>query len=442
MVGQLRLDDVTTIPYTGIMCLERHSHCFVVSKRSDVRAVCCFLILLVVALPRAQADGEWTLNGYGTLAGVYSSDRRADYRPDPAASEGAGRSGAWNGLSDSRVAVQVTGRPSADSRFSATAQVVVENQFDRSFAGDLEWGYLQYDVTPRLLLRVGRTALGTFMISDHRKVGYTLPWARPPAELHQLVAITNSDGIDALYRRRMGPYEYTAQLSWGRNEMSELDGVIEAPHLFSFRNRLQRGNLTVHASVLDAELVLDGLRPLWEGYRALGPAGERVVTRYDASGEHGLFLGLGVEYDPGDWFVMAEWGQGDSDSGFGERYGWYLSGGWRLGSVTPYLTLSRGGGGRKPGDVDGVDPGALSGEAAGLATELNRYLRLIQSGTTPHQRTVSAGLRWRAMPGIGFKLQYDDVEPRAGSIGSFRNTAPGYTPRGADIVTLSMDFLF
>ncbi|MGM0632588.1 MAG: hypothetical protein ACQETO_05370 [Pseudomonadota bacterium] len=400
-----------------------------------------FALLSPGALFAQPGNIDWLVDGYGTLGAVHSSDGRADYVPDPALLEGAGRTDTVSVLTDSRAAVQVRAQPRG-SRFSAVVQVVAEAQSDRSFGADVEWANLQFDWTPALTLRVGRIALGTFMMSDHRKVGYSFPWVRPPAELHQLVSITNSDGVDATWRTTIGDFQYTGQLSYGRNRMTELDGALSAPNLFSFQNQLEHRSLKLHASLLRAKLTFGALQPLWQGYRAFGAAGEQVVRRYDASGDWGRFVGVGIEYDPGPWFAMAEWGRGETDSAFGARYGWYASAGRRFGDVTPYVTFARGGGDFGPDDARGLDPAPYTGDAAAMVAMLNQNLRLIQSGTTPHQQTVSIGARWDVMPWISAKLQYDEVETRNGSIGSFRNSAPGHQPRGADLFSFSVDFLF
>lgn len=389
-----------------------------------------------------QQDGiEWLVNGYGTLGAVHSSDRHADYVPDQMVREGAGRSGAWTALTDSRGAVQIEARL-AGSRLSAVVQVVAEAQYDRTFGPEVEWANLQFDWSPAVTLRAGRIALGTYMTSDHRKVGYTLPWVRPPAEVYQLVSITNSDGVDASWRTSVGSFQYSAQLSYGEHRMEELGGDLEAPNIISFTNRLEDRFLTLHASIMKIKLTAAGLDPLWQAYRGFGAAGEQVVQRYEASGEWAEFVSVGAGYDPGEWFMMAEWGQSDGETAFGGRYGWYLSGGWRIGGLTPYLTFSRGGGDYAPADVEGLDPAPYPEATAAFARQLNSWLRLAQAGITPHQTTLSAGLRWDFRPGISATMQWDDVTVRNGSLGSFRNMEADHQPRGADVFSVALDFVF
>lgn len=410
------------------------------------RMVVPLAVVLLQFCPGAvfgQQDGiEWLMNGYGTLGAVHSSDGRADYVPDQTVGEGAGRSGSWSALTDSRAAVQIQAQP-AGSRLSGVIQVVTEGKSDRSFGAGVEWANLQFDWTPSLTFRAGRIALGTFMTSDHRKVGYTLPWVRPPAELYQQVLITNSDGVDAAWRTTVGSFQYSAQLSYGRNRIKELDGALRAPNIISFQNRLEDRFLTLHASVTTIKLTYGTLvQPLWQAYREFGAAGERVVERYDASGKWARFVSVGVDYDPGDWFMMAEWGEGDSRSAFGRRYGWYFSGGWRFGALTPYLTFSRGGGDRSRADVNGLDPSQYPQAVAAVVTELNSQLGRVQATITPHQTTLSAGLRWDFQPGISATMQWDDVTVRNGALGSFRNIGPGHQPRGADVFSVALDFAF
>lgn len=156
------------------------------------------LLLALSSAPFATLADEpsLTFNGYATLGLLHSSEERADYIPKSLRSRGAGRSGNPNVETDSLAALQVDYQ--AGSRLSATVQLVAEQDFRGDFRPRLEWANLQYSVSEDVEIRVGRIALNTFMVSDYRKVGFALPWVRLPAELYQLVGISNSDVVARL----------------------------------------------------------------------------------------------------------------------------------------------------------------------------------------------------------------------------------------------------
>lgn len=404
-------------------------------------AVVVFLCCLTLsATVHAQPDnGLWSFNGYGTLGAAHSSEHRADYIPNPVNSEGPGRSYRWDSLLDSRAAVQVSVAPSEN--LYGVVQVVVEKRYDGKFKPKVEWANLQYTPSPSLSVRAGRIALGTYMVSDHRKVGYSLPWLRPPPELYQLLSITNSDGVDITYQHDFDNSAYSVTAHYGSNKAKEFVGLLEATNIWGFVNHFERGSLTLHASYTATKVKYGPLfQSLWSGYRAFGPAGVAVAERYDSTGKWSPFMAAGIGYDPGNWFATAEWGKGDVGSDFDTRSGWYVSGGYRVGAVSPYLTFARADGGHR--SVNGLNAAAFPAALAPAVASLNSGLLEMQQGYAARQQTLSLGARWDVLPGVVAKLQVDHVKTRKESIGTFKYMAPGYRPRGADVVSLTVDFVF
>jgi len=399
---------------------------------------------------QAPKEEIWRFHGYGTLGVAHSSEDSADYVAAPMKSEGPGKTRKWDPYLDSVIALQADAR--FNSEWSAVIQGVVERQFDQEVEPDLEWANVRYDVTPWVSIRAGRIALSTFMVSDYRKVGHSYPWVRPPAELYQLYGLTNSDGVDLIYRNSYGDVYHTAGMLYGRNEMEELDGALQSPNMWSVYNRLEKGPWALHTSYTSTKLEYgDELNLLWDAYDRFGPPGEAVSDRYDGNGKWAEFMAVGLQYDPGNWFVMGEWGMGDRQTAFDQRSAWYVSGGYRIGNVTPYATYARANGDHVEAD-GGLNPSRYPPEAAATARILNGFLDLSQNFTTPRQDTISVGVRWDVRPNISLKAQYDYVTPRDGSIGLFQNfgdfesgappTSFAPPPDEADVVSLSVNFVF
>ena len=92
---------------------------------------------------------------------------------------------------------------------------ISEQFYDNTYRPHVEWANLKYQFTPEFGLRVGRTVLPTFMLSDTRKVGYSNPWVRTPVEIYNLVPMTNSDGVDASYDVHLGGFVHRVSGSYG-----------------------------------------------------------------------------------------------------------------------------------------------------------------------------------------------------------------------------------
>jgi len=146
-------------------------------------------------------------------------------------------------------------------------------------------------------------------------------------------------------------------------------------------------------------------------------------------------------YDPGTWFAMAEWGQSRLDSAFGDRSGWYVSGGYRIGVFTPYVTFAQAN-----ADSNASDPGlSLSGlppQLAGVTAGLNAALNSVL-GRIPVQQSVSAGVRWDFMESVDFTVQYDHINLGEGSAGMLTNLQPEFRPGGSlNLLTVTFDFVW
>ena len=188
-------------------------------------------------------------------------------------------------------------------------------------------------------------------------------------------------------------------------------------------------------------MTLESFKPLFDGFRQFGPEGIALADQYDSNNKPFTFIGLGASYDPGNWFVMGEWGVTDSHSALGKRNAWYASGGYRLGKFTPYLTYAQ-----TKADSNTSDPGLtlsalppfLAGPAAGLNAGLNAILASI-----PVQNTISVGGRWDFMKNAALKLQFDHTRLGAGSAGTLINIQPGFQPGGkVNVFSATVDFVF
>jgi predicted porin len=306
----------------------------------------------------------------------------------------------------------------------------------------VEWANIKYQFTPDFSVRAGRIVLPAFLVSDYRKVGYANTWLRPPVEVYSMIPVTNSDGVDASYRLRVGDVTNTVQVIYGNTEPRlPTGGSVSAKDVWGISGTGEYGAAIVHASYIKGTFTLESTKPLFDGFRQFGPEGAALAAKYDADHKSLTFLSIGGTYDPGRWFVQGEWGSTDTHSAFGKRSAWYASGGYRLGKITPYLIYAR-----TKSDSNTSDAGLtlsslppfLAGAAAGLNAGLNGLL-----GAVPVQKTVSAGARWDFMKNVDLKLQVDHTRLGAGSTGTLINTQPDFRPGGTfNVVSAVVDFVF
>jgi hypothetical protein len=402
--------------------------------------------LLTMALCSANARAHepdapvFSFRGFGTLGVVYSSEDKADFVSSVFKPNGAGYTRDLNADIDSLIAAQVTANISP--QLSAILQIISEQNYDDTYRPHVEWANVKYQFTPEFSLRVGRIVQSSFLVSEYRKVGYAYPWARPPLEVYNLVPITNSDGVDASYRLHIGGLTNTLQGAYGKTEPDiPAGGTVEAKDLWNLSYTGEYGAATVHIAYLEADLTVEVSKPLFDGFRQFGPEGVALAEKYDVNNTPISFIGLGAMYDPGDWFVMGEWGSLDSHSVLGERSAWYASGGYRLGSFTPYLTYAQAeldSNSSDPGLTLSALPPPLAGPATILNAGLNTNLKL-----APVQKTVSVGGRWDVAKNAALKLQFDHIRFGTDSHGTLINIQSGFQPGGeVNVISATLDFVF
>jgi len=410
-----------------------------------------FLSLLGFALCGAARAGDapeaeparpapWRLSGFGTLGVVHNSEREADYTSSVLKSNGAGTSRSWSPDVDSRLGMQLDA--TLAKGWSAVLQVVSEQGMDNTYRPRVEWANVKYQVTPELALRVGRIALPIFLTADYRKVGYAYPWVRPPVESYNGLPVTSSDGIDATLRWSLGAVRNASQVLYGRSAVT----LVEPLHVHGrggvgISNTSDWGALSVRLNAVSAEITSNIGDDLFDAFNGLGPAGQALTRRYALHHQRITLASIGVSYDPGTWFVMAEAGRTNSDSFLGSTRSAYVSAGWRWRTLTPYATWAhvRAAG---PTSDRGLSTAGLPPALAPAVDALNGGLNTLLM-TIPQQTSSAVGLRWDLRTNMALKVQYDRVTPHAGSRGTLINLTPRFrSGHTAHVASVALDFVY
>jgi hypothetical protein len=402
------------------------------------------LAVLAMAGGAARADDgaypAWTFGGFGSLGVAHSDYDQADFTSSILKSDGAGATGRYNANLDSRLGAQVGVK--LDKQWSAVVQLGVEQRYDGSYRPQVEWANVKYQATPDLALRVGRIALPIFLAADYRKIGYAYPWARTPIEVYGGVPITNSDGADLAYRWQSGSVKHTTQAFYGKTDvyLTESTGV-KARGLGGLTHSAEWGPTTLRVSAFTAVLDVNIARALFDGYRQFGPAGIAIADKYDVVVKRTTGFALGVNYDPGTWFLMAEGGRMDTRSFLGNSFGAYASAGYRARDFTPYLSYSFNKAKRAARDP-GLPLAGLPPQLAYAAAQLNDGLDVLLKATSS-QTNLAAGVRWDFRPDMALKLQLEHVTPRDGTRGTLINLQPGFVSgRSVNVTSAVLDFVF
>ncbi len=399
--------------------------------------------MLVSATAGASEESsglDWTFGGFGTLSLVHTNEHQADFSSSILKASGAGYTREWSGDVDSRLGAQLGVR--VNQQWSGVLQIITEQGLDNSYRPRVEWANIKYQATPEMSARIGRIALPMFLAADYRKVAYAFPWVRTPVEVYGSIPISSSDGIDFSYRWNNAELKNVTQVFYGGTDVRIGDGAhARARGISGVSHTIDYGALSLRASLLTTRLTIDVARTLFDGLRQFGPQGIALAERYQAQNKPAIGLSLGASYDPGNWFVMGEFGHLKTNSFLGNKNTLYASAGLRRGDWTPYLAYANVrviGSNRDAGlTLDGLPP-PLAGAAMALNAGLNGLLSSIAI-----QETRSIGARWDFKRNLALKLQYDRVTPNKGSSGMLINVQPDFqSGHSVNVVNVALDFVF
>lgn len=286
------------------------------------------------------ADVQYKFSGFGTLGGVVTNNDETGFRTSVEQFKGANKH--LNMGVDSKLAVQ--GSAVFNNSFTLTAQVLGARKESNDFDIGFEWLFLQYTGIEGLDLKGGRVVMPAFLASDSRLVGYATPWLRVSPLVYAMMPLSHVDGGQATYRRSVGPAVASVQLTAGGasgpalTTSSLAPGVTgatinksESGRILGLNAALEWGDWTFRLSQikdrtgLDSSLVMNGV-----------PVSVPGVLQFDDK-----FQEIGLQYDDGKVVVMAERVKRSTKNvQVNDGTAWYVAGGYRFGSVMPYVMLS------------------------------------------------------------------------------------------------------
>lgn len=267
-----------------------------------------------------------------------------------------GVSDEYNSSSVTKLGIQMSFQVS--EKVVATAQLTSKGTDDYNV--EATWAYLDYKVTNDFTLRLGRTRLPYYLMSEYLDVGYAYPWVRPPIEMYNL-PITETDGLTALYNLTTGPVNFTFQLNAGSTSgfSDELNANFKNNNQWSFVTLAEWSDFTFRLAYSTSEVEITDLGEQGDpGFDLLFGMNQIVDTTTQLGlptllgisppefmtlgGNKAEYMSGAVMYDNGSLLVMGEianlsvknLGQPAGDSG-------YVTVGYRFGKWMPHLTFAK-----------------------------------------------------------------------------------------------------
>lgn len=394
-------------------------------------------------------DDVIRVSGFGTVGYVATNTDDGSY---VAGSQkyGATRSGELG--VESKVGFQLDAK--YDSSISATTQVVSRQNYDGTFDPMIEWAFGKFNASPNLSLRIGRIGGPFFMTSDFRSVGYTSVLLRLPNDVYGGVPFRSVDGLDLIYRKTMSQAVVNTQLYLGESsamiarnfnlKMKDIVGLSSTLEFDSFSIRVGHMYGNLDASGEEA----DGVLKISNGFNQLsGVSGldslKKIANELSINGKRAQFSGVGFTFDNNHLVSSGEITTRKSETLFvPDIDAWYVSVGYRLGAITPYVALS----GQTTVSKTTIDSPSTVGYPSNIQSAVGDLIAAANSGVLINstQKTMALGARWDLGRNYAIKGEYSRIAVPAGSSGGFSKVSGNKfkSDTQVDVISIGLDLIF
>lgn len=392
-------------------------------------------LLLALFHPPAQAEApEIRWSGFGTLGAVVTNDDDLRF-----ARIGIDRPGSESPDFGPDSVLGVQGNLSLSEHTGAVVQLVSRESPRGDYDPRVALAFVSHALTPTLTARIGRMRVPFFMWSDSLDINYANPWVRPPVEVYGLNPFTDLDGIDLLYRTRIGnadieihPYigsSYIPLYKNGRGRLRDLWGVNLA---------LTFEHLSLHLGHGEAKLALhwndDEYNMLIGALRASGL--DSVAQGLSGHAGYAAFSSAGFQWDDGEWLVAGEYARRENRSYVSSAHAWQLTIGHRFGAALPYLMVARQTEDRPTSGSVLLPPGS----------PFAAFIAAFDTSRNLAQRSATAGVRWDFARNAAFKAEFSHMRTAPQAWGSFfprgNPAAARISDRAFNVLSLSIDVAF
>ncbi len=365
-----------------------------------------------LALPALAYDvDQISINGFGSIIAAQTLDNdEALYGND-------------NDLSfqnESRFALQVAAP--IGEKFSATAQILAKGVDD--FEPVFEWAYLSYQAADNFIVMAGRQRINLYKYSDYVDVGYAYHWIRPPQWVYS-VPFNSGNGLGFLYNTALGDVDFNFTYKFIGEDISDYaaDGeladaslTLGMSHFFNVDFTWNDLNFGANYGLVP-QFSLTSLE--FSALEAVLP--EPIMSEVRVDEEKITFVGTYIGYDPGDWFILAEYTQTTSDepNALSDEDSLYFSAGVRINQFTIHGTYG----------IQDADP---TTDVYKLVTnpQLQAAVKQLVTAKEEDSKIYGVGVRWEVESGIALKADYttysDDLDKTA----------------DADLISAGIDFVF
>ncbi|TMP25102.1 hypothetical protein CWB99_21490 [Pseudoalteromonas rubra] len=266
-------------------------------------------------------------------------------------------------LANSSIGVQFEWQSS--SQLQWVAQTVLKERKKYKLDYLIQMAFARYTLTPNWQLRIGRTGLDLYMMTEFRDIGYAFNYGHPPTEFYAVVPHQNLDGIDITYTYPLEESVLTYKFFSGKSSAPiisdddftwdvELDSIYGLSLSAQTENWLLRTNYTTTKAGNTNEQQILLLNALQQVPQTIWPTRQALIDSLQIKGKRFNYFTVGAKYDDSAWIMQSELSYIDSDSEvLNHLKAGYISLGMHVDDDTWLMTLSAAKSNNR------IDPGPL-----------------------------------------------------------------------------------
>jgi hypothetical protein len=272
----------------------------------------------------------------------------------------------WSFSPDTSIGVQLN--KSINNNLNLVVQAISNGASD--YDVDLDWAYINYQLSPYLSLQAGRKRLPLYYYSDFFDLGHAYYWVRPPTDNYTW-QIANYNGLSLQYQPYLGSWDALINLYAGREDSrsNDLLGLL-------YGARVDETWKNMVGIVVE-------LSQNWIELRGTFMQGQLDRTVNHISTDENVrqeFSGVSVNFYLDKFIILSEFNQYETPTNDIHVNTSMISFGYQLGDFTPHVTHSS------------------------FKQKQNT------AGGDEDHNTSSIGLRWDFDKATALKIQYDKVK--------------------------------
>lgn len=356
---------------------------------------------------------NFLLSGYGTLGAVTTDARLQAFRREITSTDSVTK-GEIKLTPDSLLGVQINGR--FGSNWESTIQLRFRNaeSHQDGLSHYLRFAFLRYRLDNGVEVRLGKVPVESLIFSETRDVGYAYLGVRSSSVVYGNLMLDYYTGLELSYRAFTLGGEAIVRLGGGQFETDytpaqDIVAKLDFDSMWSLSANYTRQQHNVRAGYLWGEVSKysypRGFDQLTQRFIKelpyLDPLLVASLSGLTQTGSRIKQYTLGYVYDNARWLVQSELAHilYSYHANYEYTLG-YLSVGYRIKTLTPFVSVSR----IYSSSTENIK-GYVLATPEGAAARIGDLFQYTLG--TADQSSLTLGLRWDFRPNMSLKLQWD-----------------------------------